>query len=703
MGVSCETLLRTFAMDLEQQASELAEQRAKIMRELQELETHGTGEDGGLSSIELAVKTDEETAQTSSAPQPHAEEAKYPAGFESSVRDASTARPSRGTGGSAALASTPQTAQQENSAGQRQTSAQERAPINKHGGKNFYELLLDCEKEVRDAKGFSDLEAAARGEIKVLRVRKGESAPKHAKLLCKVPNTGVDFTVPINVVGYSDVVKTPICLNEIRDKIRQGEYWKAEQYLQDMELLARNTHAFNRGPDVDWICQHADIMLEVAHDAVLARGEALDAAEKELETGLVVLPERAKRNSNRNSLDSDRPRGFGGSPAGKQQQQEELPEVDSMIQIYSSTHRKWRTARLMSYNRDRTRAVVYYEELGGEGEVDMVHGKWKLAPVEPQTLAKTSITSTQATVQQQASPQRRASGSSGGEHKRRRTTDEPAQLSLAVDEGLLDRLEEIKSTVGEQLTAQVRGIDAKLETLSQPVVEFDDAKLGVLLDKLESRCRVLIETAKIEIDTKLTLLLAQKEARMIEAVDRVVNSRMEEWVARMDADRKARHHHHHHHGSRGSIHKDANHSNSVGDRSTAEQPGTAGGASRGFELSDSLSKSPPVYEQLPIGSRLSPRAAAVLGVDSGILMNGGVELSAHHDEPTSEGNGAAGMRSAGNAEAVKPGPALQKQFYGDDVVELETAAVAEEPEPEPALTMDTEGHPNQRVHMDIEP
>eukprot|EP00170_Pyropia_yezoensis_P009439 contig_41669_g9475 len=74
------------------------------------------------------------------------------------------------------------------------------------------------------------------------------------------------------------MIANPVTLNDIRDRTRAAAYPSVDAYLDDMRALAANTAAFNTTADVQWVVQHAALLLEAAEDAVAHRRVALDAA-----------------------------------------------------------------------------------------------------------------------------------------------------------------------------------------------------------------------------------------------------------------------------------------------------------------------------------------------------------------------------------------------------------------------------------------
>lgn len=51
--------------------------------------------------------------------------------------------------------------------------------------------------------------------------------------------------VPISNKGYYAIIKEPICLRLISEKISDGSYENVEQFIEDMNLLFRNCSTYN--------------------------------------------------------------------------------------------------------------------------------------------------------------------------------------------------------------------------------------------------------------------------------------------------------------------------------------------------------------------------------------------------------------------------------------------------------------------------
>lgn len=137
-------------------------------------------------------------------------------------------------------------------------------------------VLAECEREVRSVKGYVKENTQP---LEIVRLLPGMKVPKSSTFLSRPKDTGVDFTVPVVLPDYLAVVKQPVFLNDVRDKCKRAEYGSAEDYLEDMRLLARNTAAYNKGESLGWVVQHARLLLEAAEDAVAKRRKQLVTAE----------------------------------------------------------------------------------------------------------------------------------------------------------------------------------------------------------------------------------------------------------------------------------------------------------------------------------------------------------------------------------------------------------------------------------------
>lgn len=235
-------------------------------------------------------------------------------------------------------------------------------------------LLAECEKEVRDAKGY----IADHGPpMRIVRLRKGEVGPKTATYLSRPRNTGVDFTIPVAHKSYSQAVKHPIFLNDIRDKIRSRTYTHPDEYIADMRLLYRNTDTFNKGPDLEWVVQHARLLLEAAEEAVKSRSSGFGSID------------RAMRQS---SSSKHRP----PASASKRKRTSDPPQLDrhavlsvgTVIEIWwGSTFRRWFPAVIVD-RAGPSKALVRYKSDDSTSWVSL-HGSsacnWRLPVAKPPT------------------------------------------------------------------------------------------------------------------------------------------------------------------------------------------------------------------------------------------------------------------------------------------------------------------------------
>lgn len=223
-------------------------------------------------------------------------------------------------------------------------------------------VLLECEREVRNAMGYI---ASTGPPLQIARCRRGDPVPKHATFLSKPKGTGVDFTVPVSLKEYNDAIKSPIFLNDIRDKCRSGAYTSSEQYLDDMRLLEKNTASFNKGQELAWVVQHARLLLEAAEDAVASRRIVLAEAEEGL-----------RHSGSRQISGGKRKRGTAHDANGDAYRS---LSIGSVIQIFWDSDRKWYSAKVIGKG-PGSQVHVEYENDGSEW-LDLRHEvKWRLPP-----------------------------------------------------------------------------------------------------------------------------------------------------------------------------------------------------------------------------------------------------------------------------------------------------------------------------------
>lgn len=231
-------------------------------------------------------------------------------------------------------------------------------------------LLLECEKEVRDAKGYI---ADDGPPLRIVRLRRGETGPKTATYLSRPRNTGVDFTVPVTLKAYTDLIKRPIFLNQIRDKIKQHKYVSTDDYLDDMRLLAKNTAQFNKGPDLAWVVQHARFLLDAAEDAVQSRKILFREVEEAL------------RQRNAQKIIRQNPSSLSAVGKRKRTQTQEksngdvpaTPPVGSAIEIYWPSYRKWYLAYIIAHG-DGGTCHLRYDEDNSVQWVTLDHERWRM-------------------------------------------------------------------------------------------------------------------------------------------------------------------------------------------------------------------------------------------------------------------------------------------------------------------------------------
>ncbi|EME31682.1 TATA-box binding protein-associated factor 1 [Galdieria sulphuraria] len=232
--------------------------------------------------------------------------------------------------------------------------------------KRFNQLLLECEQFVRDQKGFAiNIEPP----IQIARYKAGDVIPPSALSLAKPKGLALDFTVPVKVKSYYEVVKNPIFLNQIRDKCKGGKYFTHTEYLDDMRLLLENTRAFNTDPESDWIVQHAQLLMEAAEEAVEARKSDLLYLEQYLEKPEKEVASVKEQDSQAAPLRS------GKAAFAK------LPK-DTYIELYWPPDDQWYTGKVVDYSEEDKMHNIYYEADHSSEWVDLSEVKWKYATVE---------------------------------------------------------------------------------------------------------------------------------------------------------------------------------------------------------------------------------------------------------------------------------------------------------------------------------
>lgn len=234
-------------------------------------------------------------------------------------------------------------------------------------------LLAECEKEVRDSKGYI---ADYGPPMRIVRLRKGEVGPKTATYLSRPRNTGVDFTVPVLHKSYAQVVKNPIFLNDIRDKIRSRAYSHSDEYIADMRLLHRNTMMFNKGPDLEWVVQHARLLLEAAEEAVQSRSKAFNAIERSARQPPSSRQRPPTAAASKRKRTSDPPNTDRTSSG---------PTIGTTIEIWwGSPYRRWYPAVIVDRS-GASEALVRYKSDDSSAWVTLHGGscKWRMPVNKP--------------------------------------------------------------------------------------------------------------------------------------------------------------------------------------------------------------------------------------------------------------------------------------------------------------------------------
>lgn len=152
----------------------------------------------------------------------------------------------------------------------------------RNGGVQLNGILEKIERNVRETEGY-----IIPGEypLRIARLRDGESPPPKvlASNLAMPKGTGLDFTAPVDikkVPKYPEIVKKPMYLNLIRQKCKKMLYKSSNQFVADMKLMAENARLFNSSADVQWVVQHAQLLLEVAQELVHRKTDEISAAEE---------------------------------------------------------------------------------------------------------------------------------------------------------------------------------------------------------------------------------------------------------------------------------------------------------------------------------------------------------------------------------------------------------------------------------------
>lgn len=363
-------------------------------------------------------------------------------------------------------------------------------------------LLLECEKEVRDAKGY----IADQGPpLRIVRLRHGETGPKSATYLSRPRNTGVDFTVPVTIKEYTDTVKHPIFLNQIRDKIKARKYNSPEQYLEDMRLLAKNTAQFNKGLDHTWVVQHARFLLEAAEDAVTSRRRLFydiedavrqNASANVLRTNSSSLSAVGKRKRSLPQHASDKSNG----------QVVAIPAIGSAIEVYWPSYRRWFLAYITE--RDGVEVHLRYDEDNSLQWINLESGfKWRIRNNKTAAATKGK--------RPHEHPSKKRKNATGAASPSTRNELVVASGGITVEDldafkiDLYTKFEDFKDSVIEQLQDHLSRVDRTLlrsDALSRVLIQVEDthvaveAQLKAMTDrfsKLENKFDQSVSPAKL--------------------------------------------------------------------------------------------------------------------------------------------------------------------------------------------------------------
>jgi len=151
-------------------------------------------------------------------------------------------------------------------------------------------------------------------------------------------------------------VEKPITLNQMRDKCKNRKYRRFEEYLDDMRLLSKNTRDFYVDPQLHWVVQHAQLLLEAAIDAVELRKKPLILAEADLVASEPITGGPAAKQNQQlvHQVHNQRAGPPGVNPTQSKRKREknsatvtgreDIPELQTTIQIYSESGKRWSDA-----------------------------------------------------------------------------------------------------------------------------------------------------------------------------------------------------------------------------------------------------------------------------------------------------------------------------------------------------------------------
>ncbi len=145
-------------------------------------------------------------------------------------------------------------------------------------------ILEGIEKTVRSTQGYI---MAGVVPLTIARHKEGEPLPPGAVLnnLATPAGTALDLTQPVNVKAvprYGELIKKPIDLGMIRHKCKKMQYSKSSEFLDDLKLMLTNAKLFNTTPDVQWVVQHCEHLVNVAKEQIGKKGEEIRAAEEHI-------------------------------------------------------------------------------------------------------------------------------------------------------------------------------------------------------------------------------------------------------------------------------------------------------------------------------------------------------------------------------------------------------------------------------------
>lgn len=148
------------------------------------------------------------------------------------------------------------------------------------------EIIAVCQDEVRNAKCYV---ASSRPWPRIVRCRQGEDTPSNATCISRPAGTGVDFTVPVVIKEYYEVVKNPIFLDSILEKCQANLYSSPDEFMVDMRLLLCSMVTLNRGTPSELVVNHAELLFECAEDAIASRKETIQGLMNPMSQGINKL------------------------------------------------------------------------------------------------------------------------------------------------------------------------------------------------------------------------------------------------------------------------------------------------------------------------------------------------------------------------------------------------------------------------------